>query len=161
METRPKSHRVLQTVSTPVRKWGALLVMPLCLCAAALAHADLTQPNCIITFSCPYAEYTPPDYLVQCSNAVGPQIVDFYNTTTGFQNGWPYGTMTRLGTALTWSGTAVDGIDYIVACDRGTNAPQTCRVLSIGVDPAGWCAPPPSGGSGGSGGKGKCSGICQ
>jgi hypothetical protein len=98
---------------------------------ACASTTGALPPTCSVTFSCPYATYTPPDYLVQCSGRA-----DFY-----FKS--PAGTMTSLGTDTKVSGTTSDYSNAIVACASGTQAASSCASFGIGMGPQGWCAPAP------------------
>jgi hypothetical protein len=88
--------------------------------------------SCQITYSCPQAIYTPPDYTVACA----VPVAFFYR--------YPAGEMWPLGTGTTQSGTTSDYDSAVVVCDFGTTQPTpSCRQFGVGVGPANWCAPPP------------------
>ena len=85
--------------------------------------------TCQITFNCPQAIYTPPDFTVACAVPVS-----FFFQYPGGER-WP------LGTGTSQSGTSDNYNTAVVACDFSTN--QNCAVYPVGVGPANWCSPPP------------------
>jgi len=87
-----------------------------------------TPPNCGIAFSCPFVDYTPPDYTVTCDT-----VVDFYR-------GYDENSRSYFKTDSTDSGTTTNDIMDEWGCERGT---LNCRGFSLFKNVTEWCGPPP------------------
>jgi hypothetical protein len=114
---------------------GQLYTYKVCLqFQTGMACASTTgalPPQCKITYPCPLAVYTPPDYQVQCTGST-----DFYSRD-------PSGNRTFVSTGTQVSGTTADYDYAIVACAAGSKDPQSCSAYSIFKGPQDWCAAPP------------------